>query len=230
MSAQTLERRLHQASPQIQRQIRQFLETPEPQQQEVAAVLSEIKRRTPRGQFLAKLIHFGLAASEPITRWPDFDAQDDLSAVVEVLTQTEIMAELAPVDPLATHRLKGMLVKQQLLNYQGPPPLNSEQVAELLMMSREAVNKRRRSKQLIAVNLGKRGYRYPAWQFQEGKVLPGIKEVLKTLDAPGEWTPLLFLCSGDPSLNGVTPLEKLQAGEIDSVVAAARCYGKPNPA
>lgn len=230
VSPLTLERRVQEAPPQTQKQIQHFLDTPQPQQQEMAKVLSEIGHNTPRGQFLSKLIHVALVASEPITNWPDFEHQDDLSAVVEVLVQPGIMADFAPIDPLAIHRLKGLAVKQQLLNDQGQPPLSSEQVGELLGMSREGVNKRRRNKQLLAVNLGKRGYRYPAWQFWQGKVLPGLKDVLQALDTVGEWSPVLFLRSGDVRLNGETPLDRLRTGAIAPVVAAARCYGRSSAA
>jgi hypothetical protein len=227
MSPPALEKRIQEAPPHMRRQIQQFLDAPEPQRQVLAAVLSE--RGTQQSKFLTTLLRVGLAASGRNTRWPDFDDLNDLSAVVQVLTQPAVVEEFAPIDPLAVHRLKGMLVKQQLLNYQGQPPLTSEQVSEVLGMSREAINKRRKNQQLVAVSLGKRGYRYPAWQFQEGKVLPGLKEVLQVLNAVSEWTPLLFLCSGDPRLNGETPLERLQAGDISAVVAAARCYGQAHP-
>jgi hypothetical protein len=157
-------------------------------------------------------------------------SKDDLGGKVEVPALPNIIDKIISDDPLAVHRRKGVLVKQQLLNDRGQPPLNGQQVAELLALSREAVNKRRRNKQLLAINLGKRDYRYPAWQFQEGKVLTGLKEVLHALDTVGEWSPLIFFCSGDTRLRGETPLERLQRGDISAVVTAARCYGLPNPA
>jgi phosphoglycolate phosphatase-like HAD superfamily hydrolase len=230
MSSLTLEQRISDASPQVQRQVSSFLDAPAPQQQDLSMLLSEINHGTPRGQFLSRLLHLGLAASEPISQWPNFAEQNDLSTVVNVLTQSGALEKIASTgDPLAIHRLKGLPIKQQLLNYQGQPPLKSEQAAELLQMTREAVNKRRRNKQLTAVSFGRRGYQYPAWQFQEGKVLPGLKETLRALETEGEWTPLLFLCSGDPALDGDTPLERLQKGDLESVIVAAQSYGKANP-
>jgi biotin operon repressor len=229
MPSLSLEERIQQASSQTRQQIQHLLDAPLPQQQEVAEILAEIKRQTPRGKFLAKLIHVGLIASEPVTRWPQFGEETDLGVIIAILTQPTVLERAPDLDPLAVHRLKGMQVKQQLLNYQGQPPLTSEEVALRLDMSREAVNKRRRKKQLLAINLGKRGYRYPAWQFEEEKVLTGLPEVLQALEAVGEWTPLLFFCSGNEQFNGDTPLEHLKAGEINRVIAAACNYGKPNP-
>ncbi|MGF1601621.1 MAG: hypothetical protein ACFCU8_06310 [Thermosynechococcaceae cyanobacterium] len=230
MSPITLDKRISDATPQVKRQVKSFLDAPKHQQKEVGAVLAEINDGTPRGMFLAKLLHLGLAASKPISQWPNYSKQNDLSAIVDVLSQPGALAEIILTDdPLAVHRLNGLPIKQKLLSYQGHSPLRSEQVANLLNMSREAVNKRRRNGQLVAVSFGRRGYQYPSWQFQEGKVLPGLKEVLQALDAEGEWTPLLFLCSGDPSLKGDTPIDRLREGHVEAVVMAARNYGKANP-
>ena len=230
MSTLTLEQRIDRAPQKVKRQIGRFLDAPTPQQQELADILSEINRGTPRGKFLAGLIHLGLAVSKPITQWPAFSEQDDLNAVVDVLTQPGVLEKSLPeVDPLMVYRLKGTVLKQELLKDQGLPPFSSEQVAENLGMSREAVNKRRRKGQLVAVSVGKRGYQYPAWQFQDGQVLRGLREVLQALGSVGEWTPILFLCSGDPMLDGETPLERLKQGDIDAAIAAAQRYGKANP-
>jgi hypothetical protein len=36
----------------------------------------------------------------------------------------------------------------------------------------------------------------------------------------------MFFKTGDLRLDGKTPLECLQVGEIDNVILAAQCYGK----
>jgi hypothetical protein len=41
---------------------------------------------------------------------------------------------------------------------------------------------------------------------------------------------MLFLLTGDIRLEGATPLEKLQKGEIEPVVLAAKCYGSHSAA
>ncbi|GBL09843.1 hypothetical protein MSj_01323 [Microcystis aeruginosa Sj] len=66
---------------------------------------------------------------------------------------------------------------------------------------------------------------YPAWQFIDGKVLSVLDQVLAVLKEDGAWTQMLFLLTGDIRLEGATPLEKLQKGEIEPVVLAAKCYG-----
>lgn len=122
-------------------------------------------------------------------------------------------------------RLKGVQVKRQLL-YEDGQPLTSEEVAQLLQITRQAVDKRRSKGQLLGVSLGRRGYIYPAWQFREEGVLPGLERVLAVLKDYDPWTALMFLKTGDIHLEGATPLERLQAGDVKAVVRAAECYGE----
>lgn len=55
-------------------------------------------------------------------------------------------------------------------------------------------------------------------------MLPGIREVADTLipAVASAWTIASWLTSPQPSLNGAAPLERLRAGGVDVVLAAAR--------
>lgn len=150
----------------------------------------------------------------------------NLSQTMAALTAPEVVL---PTDPLASARLRGMKVKQELLYLDGQP-LRSEEVAQLLGISRQAVDKRRNKGQLLAVSLGRRGYFYPLWQFRDGAILTGLDRALSALAKFDPWTQLMFMKTGDLRLNDRTPLECLIAGDIDSVVNAAACYGETNPA
>jgi hypothetical protein len=66
--------------------------------------------------------------------------------------------------------------------------------------------------------------RYPAWQFANNGLLPGLEDVLRVLPAPGAWSRVLFLQGGDPYLNGQTPLELIRRGEIEPVRRLAAAY------
>jgi hypothetical protein len=72
----------------------------------------------------------------------------------------------------------------------------------------------------------KRGHaiRVPIWQFKEGRLLPGLDEVLKTassgrvlLNDDGR---MLFFLSNLSSLNGRRPLDLLREGDVESVKKA----------
>jgi hypothetical protein len=157
------------------------------------------------------------------------DLSSDFDRLLTVLTKPEILTVLCNSDPLAGARLRGIQVKRNLLNDDGQP-LNSAAVAEILGISRQAVDKRRKSGKLLAVSLGKRGYFYPLFQFRNGELLIGLEEVLEVLAKFDPWTQLMFLKTGDLRLENKTPLECLINGEVSAVIEAASCYGEPYPA
>jgi hypothetical protein len=141
------------------------------------------------------------------------------------VTERQPTVAFSTDDPLAKFREKGEPFKQQLLSYQGRPAVNSTEVAHLLSVTSEEVRRQRAQHKLVAVVAANGRYLFPLWQFCDGVGIPGLPEVLAALEFPDEWTTLLFLRSGDPRLEGDTPLERLQAGDIEAVVAAAKAYG-----
>jgi biotin operon repressor len=108
--------------------------------------------------------------------------------------------------------------------------ISSEQVAKLLNLTRQGVDKRRASGKLIGISMGRRGYAYPLWQFQDGHVLSGLETVLKAMKEHAPWTQIMFMLTGDLRLEGETPLARFRQGDIDSVVQAARSYGEQGAA
>jgi hypothetical protein len=228
MSTQKLLDRVQNSSPIEQRLISNLLDTSAQFKNTLSTVLMESKQHQSLTAYWQTVIDVSLAATHAsnVTANPQ---SHGLEQMITALIAPELLAELAPIDPLAAARLRGMKVKQELLHSDGSP-LKSEEVAQLLGISRQAVDKRRSKGQLLAVSLGKRGYFYPLWQFQAGKILPGLSLVLATLANFDAWTQLMFMKTGDIRLNNYTPLECLIAGDVDGVVAAARCYGEPNPA
>jgi hypothetical protein len=157
------------------------------------------------------------------------DQSNEFDRLITVLTKPEILIKLSASDPLTGARLRGLQVKQNLLTDDGQP-LNSAAVAEILGISRQAVDKRRKSGKLLAVSLGKRGYFYPVFQFGNGELLTGLEEILEVLAKFDPWTQLMFLKTGDLRLGNRTPLECLIDGEVFAVIEAANCYGEPYPA
>ncbi len=132
-------------------------------------------------------------------------------------------------NPLLQAKLRGVMAKDALLNYQGQA-LKSNEVALLLDMTRQNVDKYRLGGKLLGVSLNKRGYRYPLWQFTEGQILPGLTSVLAAMKDISDWGKLLFMVTGDVRLENKTPLELLQTGEIARVIEAAKVYGQHSAA
>jgi len=225
MNKKALLQQVQAATPEDRKLIERILAAPTNLKLSLLEVLSTTKP-TAKSKFLKNTLAMALSISQETQITASSNNEQDLGfeEMVKAFTRPEALKILAPTDPLAAARFKGVQVKQQLL-YGDEQPLTSEEVASLLHMTRQAVDKRRLKGQLLAVSLGKRGYLYPCWQFQLGQVLPGLEKVLAALKNYDPWTKLMFMKTGDVRLDGATPLERLQAGDLEAVVQAAESYG-----
>lgn len=152
----------------------------------------------------------------------------DYSMLLKILSTPEALSSLTATDPLASAKLRGLVVKQQLLEAEGGC-LSSTQVASLLGITRQAVDKRRRNGQLIGLPTGKNRFAYPAWQFTTGETLPGLETVLQHLQVRDPWMQTAFMLNGNLRLDGMSPLEALK-GKLEEVVLAAQTYGEQGAA
>jgi hypothetical protein len=152
-------------------------------------------------------------------------APSDYMVLLEALTASTVATHLAVEDPLATARLRGVEQQRKLLEQSGGV-LRAEEVANLLGLSRQAVDKRRRRGRLIGLKRGKRGYVYPVWQFEGGATLPHLEEVLDALRDYDPWMQLAFFINLNDRLENRSPLEMLRSGESDRVLEAARSYAE----
>lgn len=152
-------------------------------------------------------------------------APTEFETILHALELPEVAAAIRNQDPLALARLRGIEAKRRILTEDGGL-LSAEKVGEILRISRQAVEKRRKAGRLIGVSLGRRGFGYPAWQFSERGTLPGLEVVLDTLKPHDAWTKLVFFTSENAATGGKKPLEVLRSGDVEKVVAAARTYGE----
>lgn len=152
-------------------------------------------------------------------------APTEFGTILHALERPEVAASVRDQDPLAMARLRGIKAKRRIVSEEGGL-LSAERVGEILTMSRQAVEKRRKAGRLIGVSLGRRGFGYPAWQFSEQGTLPGLEAVLDVLKRHDDWTKLVFFTSENTSTDGHKPLNVLRSGDIEKVLAAARMYGE----
>lgn len=153
-------------------------------------------------------------------------APDDMSALVWFLASpgvTRIFAQ--STHPLAASLVRGVERRRQLLSMEGGTA-SGQEFAEALGISRQAVDKRRRAGDLLAIPSGSGDWRYPWWQLREGRVLPDFKEVMTALDHLSPWACMDFFLSPDERLGGRRPLDALRSGEGDAVIQSARAEGE----
>jgi hypothetical protein len=162
---------------------------------------------------------------------PD-EIQEALEAPTEIGGLARLLARqaagdaaIAEVDPLAEAVLRSVEVKQRLLEGAGGA-LEASQVADLLRISRQAVNQRRNRGRLLGVPAGSR-FLYPACQFTETGVVPHLGEALEAFeDVNDPWTRLSVLLSGEDVLEGETVIGALRRGRVEDALAEIRRFGE----
>jgi hypothetical protein len=152
--------------------------------------------------------------------------QTTTNEVGYLMAAARLAIEAFGADPKEKHlhaaRLRG-LDRMVALRKAAEPVLETGQVCALLGVSRETIRKKVDRRQLLAIPKG--GDRvFPAFQFQEGDVLPGIPEVLAALDTDSPFVVLSFLLSRSQEFSGKSACELLQAGEVEKVAAEARGF------
>jgi hypothetical protein len=155
-----------------------------------------------------------------------------LSASTDVGSVTSLLSDLAPldvdlsaVDPFLEAMARGAVVKRELLISAGGV-LTSSQVSSALGITRQAVDKRRARRALLAVPNGSGEYLYPACQFTLDGVIPGFEDVLRAFQIRNPWTQLSALIASAPALRGKTILEALKSGDIERAIAIAASFGE----
>jgi hypothetical protein len=102
--------------------------------------------------------------------------------------------------------------------------LSGEAIGERMGMSRQAVDKARKTGKLLAIEGSKRGFRYPDWQLdQRGFRRSGLIEVL---DLVGDgWDAYRFFMATD---NNVLNRDLLARGKVEEVLRKAQVWASGN--
>ncbi len=119
-------------------------------------------------------------------------------------------------------RLRG-LARMAELRKAAEPVLETGEVCALLGVSRETIRKKVDRNQLLALPKGADRV-FPAFQFEDGDILPGMAEVLAALNSDSPFVVLSFLLSKSPAFGGKSAWELLKSGEVELVLAEARAF------
>jgi hypothetical protein len=143
--------------------------------------------------------------------------------LVRAALHPTVVEHLVSSSPLLPALLRGVEEKRRLVNIEGGT-LSAGEVAQVLGITRQAVDKQRRGHKLLGLRVGQT-WRYPAWQFVDGAPLAGLDRVLTGLRDVSPWTVAAFIVGRHARLGGRRPLDLLRKGEVTLVVDAARAYG-----
>lgn len=227
---------------------RRDVDAPANEVAEHVAVFSDLAQKAPEGAVLAAINALKIAVEDEakapfvtralhaLTHLAEIStrrsllgaagAASDTLVLLQALDTPEVLAEMGESDPLVEARIRGVMAQRWLLNEAGGV-CSAEELGQLLgQLSRQAIDKRRKSGKLLALDLGRHGYGYPVWQVHKRGVLPGLDRVIAELQACDPWTQVGFILSPNSWLDGKTPLAELRRGEVDRVVATAAMFAE----
>ncbi len=138
-------------------------------------------------------------------------ASTDTGTLARATADQAASDALRQLDPLAGAIARGAEIKARLTEQAGGL-LSAEVVGRLLGISRAAVDKRRATGKLLALRI-RSDWHYPAVQFREGEVLPGLAPILAAMTDASGWSVLAFLLAEEEALAGRAPLALLREGD-----------------
>ena len=208
---------------------REVAKTSKSTQKTIGKVIRASNQEPLKAAFLTRVIEafIEIANSSDLV---DITAADSNYEVLLAALQTpEALSLLSKRDPLAKAKLRGLKLKQQLIEAEGGCG-SSEEIAEMLGVSRQAINQRRQRGKLIGLSRGKGKYVYPLWQFTDtGKTLAGLEAVLGQLSEVDPWTQVTFFLNPNLRLENKTPLEMLRRGKVEPVFKSAAAFANDEP-
>lgn len=190
-------------------------------QKTISKIIKVGEREPLKAAFLTRVIE-GLIEIADSSNLVDITSADSNYEVLLAALQTpEALSWLTKSDPLALAKLRGLKLKQQLIEAEGGCS-NSEEIAQMLGVSRQAINQRRQRGKLIGLPKGKGKYLYPLWQFTDtGKTIRGLETVLEQLQELDPWMQITFFLNPNVRLDNKTPLEMLRRENVESVIVSA---------
>lgn len=121
---------------------------------------------------------------------------------------------------------RGVLARRRLEEAEGGA-ISTEEVAQNLDVTRQAVDLRRQKGQLTAWRTSEKRWRFPVWQFgSDGRPLKGLAECIAATDLDNEWSAMIFFLSPAESLGGLRPLDLLREGRVSETVSYAERYDR----
>jgi hypothetical protein len=147
-------------------------------------------------------------------------APTDVGTLSQVLGDLGIVGAAAEIEPLAPLVALNAQHREDLLKQAGGV-LSGAEVAKLLGITRQAVDKRRAKGSLLALKKGS-DWRYPRCQFVDADTVPGLAEAIRGMASSGPWVTLDFLLAPDTALGGLSPLEALTKHRTADVLRLVR--------
>lgn len=102
--------------------------------------------------------------------------------------------------------------------------ISTDEAAQLVQTTRVTINAWIAKGRAIGLTQTKRGFRMPRWQF-EPSVWAALSKLSAALGTAEGWALLSFLESPHGGLNGITPRQAIEQGQMDKVIRIAEHEG-----
>jgi hypothetical protein len=185
-------------------------------------------RSTARQAFLERVVNYFTeladTAPEPVIAGA-LAEPTALATAARALSESVVEErELDDADrQIAAALAAGARYKEELLQRAGGA-YTGEQLAELLGISRQAVNDGRKTNLYFGVPTGQ-GYAYPKLQVGKDGVLKGLRAFLDAFTLPDPWMKLVILIEPSERLGARAPLDAIRQGDVDAAIVVAATYG-----
>lgn len=126
--------------------------------------------------------------------------------------------------PLAAARVRGIAARERLIRRSGGL-LRLSEAAERLDVTPQAVTGRRSRETILAVPMPNGEWAYPACQFTEHGLVPGIDGLLRAFRDTDPWTRLAVLMAPSTRHGGLSALDLLVSGRESEARSIAATYG-----
>jgi hypothetical protein len=147
----------------------------------------------------------------------------DIGAVIDFLRSlTPFLAAEEEIDPQLEDNIGSLEAEEALIRMAGGLK-DAKWVAEYLSIAPKSVAAKARRNELLGISRGDRNF-YPAFQFRDGKVIPGLRELLEMLPITNGWSRLSFLLTKDPGLDDRSPIEAF-ATDPEAALEVASSFG-----
>lgn len=152
-------------------------------------------------------------------------APTDVGGVARFIADVSIPEEVRRKDPLAQALARGAVVKEELLSQAGGA-WNAERAAEVLGITPDELDERRKRGDVLGFATVTGEYLYPVCQFTAEGVIEGFAQVNSSFQVDDPWTRLSVLLTPTPALEGLSVLDALRLGDVQGATAIVRAFGE----
>jgi hypothetical protein len=174
---------------------------------------------------LHEVVDHLVQAADPATVEEVLAMADAFSGLGVVMQRAATSEAAAVRDPLASARIRGIAARERLIERAGGL-LRLGEAAERLGVTPQAVTGRRTRETILAVPLPNGEWVYPACQFGDHGLVPGLDGFLRAFRDADPWTRLAVLLAPSVRYGGRSALELLVEGREAEARSIAATYGE----